>query len=49
MSARKRAWLKIMDFQPRSLTGASYGNQTMDTAFSIGVMSVMGYVIIAVD
>lgn len=39
---------KFKDFRRRSLTSASHGNQTMDTASSIGVMSVMGYVMIPV-
>ena len=39
---------KSEDFRNRSLTGVSHGNQTIDTAFSIGVLSAIGYVIIVV-
>lgn len=33
---------KYPDFRRRSQTGASHGNQTMDTAFSIGFLSAIG-------
>ena len=48
MYNEKERHRKSEDFRSRSLTGVSHGNQTIDTAFSIGVLSAIGYVIIVV-